>query len=151
MTSIGAARAWSATAALEPGPPSTPARLHRLAQGLQHADRVVPADAGIGDALAVFERGRVVLAGVELLHAAVQVALDHHPEDATRAAGDLCGDVARHVDLALMLLARVGVAAIDHQAARQLGFLDLRARGRDAGRIIVGRLAAAQDHVAVVD
>lgn len=55
--------------------------LHRAAEYIEHGERVVPADAGIGDALAIGELGGVVLAGVELLCTRLDVAFHHHAED----------------------------------------------------------------------
>ena len=60
------------------------------------------------------------------------------------------GDVLCHIALLLVLLAAVGVAAVDHQAGGQLGGFQFLAGGRHAGRIVVGSLAAAQNHVAVL-
>ena len=56
--------------------------------------------------------------------------------------------VESHIDLPVVLLAAVGMAAVDHQRAVELGGLDLLAgRGHMRG-VVVGRLAAAQDRVA---
>ena len=88
-----------------------PPRLHRGAQRVEHVHRVVPVDAGVGDALAVVQLRRVVLARGELLRAAVQVALHHHPKHAAGARCDLRGDVTRHFHLLFMLLAAVLPAA----------------------------------------
>src|SRR4030095_8148657 len=93
----------------------------RRAQQLERSHRVVPAETGIGDALPIDERRRIVLAGGELLRARLRVARDHAAEDAAPACLELRSDVARDVDLARVQLAAVGVAAIDHQRARQLG------------------------------
>src|SRR6185295_11278984 len=134
-TSIGAAASWSATAPTDAS--GAPPREHRLVERAQHGQRIIPADASVGDALAVLQLPRVVLAGAELLRAVDQVALDHQPEDATRAVGDLRRDVARHRDLTLVLRARVGVTSVDHQPARQLGRFDLRTSGGDAGRVVI--------------
>src|SRR5438477_8989512 len=86
-----------------------PPRRHRCAQDLEHIERVVPADARVGDALTVVQLGRQVFAGAELLRAGMQVALDHHAEDVPAAAADLRGDVARDVDLLFVLLAAVAM------------------------------------------
>ena len=47
---------------------------------MKHGQGIVPADAGIRDALAVFELGRVVLAGAGRECAGVKVAFHHHAE-----------------------------------------------------------------------
>ena len=130
-------------------PRSAAARLDRLRQDRQRLHRGIPAQAGIGDALAIGQLGGVVLARGELLRAGLQVAFDHQPEHAARAASDLAGDVARHFELALMLLAAVGMAAIDHQRRRQTRGLEVLAGGGHAGGVVIGRLATAQDHVAI--
>ncbi len=57
----------------------------------------------------------------------------------------LTGDI----ELALVALAAVGVAAIDHQPRRQPGGFERLARRGDAGRIEVRLLPAAQDDVAI--
>ena len=48
-----------------------------------------------------------------------------------------------------MLLAAVGVAAVHHHGRAQAGFLQVVAGGIDVGLVVVGLLAATQDHVAV--
>ncbi|MNS89408.1 hypothetical protein D3C72_1234200 [compost metagenome] len=85
-----------------------------------------------------------------VLAARHQVRFDHHADDALVAAGDLAADVFAHRDLVLMLLAAVGMRGIDHQARGQPGLGDGVARFLHAGGIVVGRLAAAQDHVAIL-
>src|SRR3569832_59274 len=91
-----------------------------LGQDVQHSHRIVPAETGVRDALAVFQRTRVVLARRELLGAGLEMAFDHHPEDGSRAPGHLLRDIARDIQLLLVLLAAVRVAAVDHQHGRQL-------------------------------
>jgi hypothetical protein len=71
------------------------------------------------------------------------VALDHHAHDAMVAGGDLVGDLGDDAGLALVLLAAVAVAGVDHQARGEAGALELGRRPGDAGGIVVGRLAAA--------
>src|SRR6218665_2262105 len=132
------------------GAGALPARLHGGGQLCQRLQRIVPTQAGIGDALAVFERAGLVLAGRELLGACVQMAFDHQAEDAARAGGQLRRDIAGHVELLFVLLATVGMAAIDHQQRGQLGRLQVLAGGGDAGGVVVGRFAAAQDDVAIL-
>ena len=58
---------------------------------------------------------------------------DHHAHDARVARRQLRGDVARHLDLPLMLLAGIGVRAVDHYLLAQLGGLQ-----QGAGRVDVG-------------
>src|SRR6478736_4548011 len=57
-------------------------RRNRFAERRQRSYRVIPADAGVGDALAVDELRRVILAGGESLRAFEEMAFDHDAEDA---------------------------------------------------------------------
>ena len=77
------------------------------------------------------------------------MALDHHAEDAAATRPQLCRHIARHVDLSLVLLAAVGMAAIDHQGAVELRGLDLGTGRSHMGGVVVRCLATAQDDVAV--
>src|SRR5690606_34175590 len=132
-------------------PRSAAARgLDRLRQDLQRLHRIAPAQAGIGDALAVLQRGGIVLARGELLRARLDMALDHYAENRLRAARDLRAHVAGHIDLLFVLLAAVGVAEVDHETRRLLGCFEVLHGGGHAGGVVVGRLATAQDHVAVL-
>ena len=76
--------------------------------------------------------------------------LDHDADDAPLAARELRRDVAGHVDLAPVLLAGVGVRAVDHQALGQPGARELGAGRLHARRVVVGLAPAAQDDVAVL-
>ena len=77
------------------------------------------------------------------------MALHHQAEDLLGAAGHLSADITRHFELFFVLLRTVGMAAIDHQRGRQLRSVQVFAGGSHAGSVIVGRLAAAQNHVAI--
>ena len=90
------------------------------------------------------------LAGFDVLAPFLQVALDHHAGDACVASGDLRGHVLRHVDLAAVLLAAVGVREVDHHLRAQARLVQHVAGGLHVGGAVVGRLAAAQDDVAVL-
>ena len=81
----------------------------------KNAERVVPTEAGVGDALSVDER----LVGNQLLSTCDEIALDHDSHDATISARDLGGDILRDLDLTLEIFVAVGMAAIDHHARRQ--------------------------------
>ena len=78
------------------------------------------------------------------------MAFHHDAEDAAPTTGNLAGNITRHVHLLIVLLAAVGVAAIDHQRGRQMGLFQVLAGQRHAVRVVIGRLATAQDHVAVL-
>ena len=89
------------------------------------------------------------LAGLDVLAAFVQVALDHHAGDAGVTVGDLAGHVLGHVDLASVLLAAVGVREVDHHLFAQAVLRQQLAGSIHVGGAVVGGLAAAQDDVAV--
>ncbi len=86
----------------------------------------------------------------EVLASRIQVAFDHDAEDAIVAGGDLRADVARDVDLAFVPALAVGVRAVDHELRREPGRGELLACRGDARRVVVRRLAAAQDDVAIL-
>ena len=105
-----------------------------------------PVDAGIGDALSVGKG----LAGNEPLRACNKIALDHDTDDVAIAARDLGGDVMAHDGLAGVVLIAVGVAAVDHDARLDSGFLHGRDSFSDAvGGVVDLVAAAAQDDVRV--
>ena len=52
---------------------------------------------------------RQCLAGNQILAAGVEVAFNHHAEDAFVAGRELCGDVMADIDLAFVFLARIGM------------------------------------------
>ena len=108
---------------------------HRLRQLGEQSAGFVPADAGVGDALAVDQ----FAAGDELLRSGDQIAFKHHADDAAIAGGDLRGDIAADGGLAGVVLAAVGVAAVDHDARRQAGLLEQPAGFVDRGGIVVRR------------
>ena len=66
------------------------------------------------------------------------------------AAGDLGGYVVADYGLAAVVLARVGVAEVDHDARGEAGLFHLgRGLGDALGGVVDGAAAAAQDDVAV--
>src|SRR5947209_7657405 len=77
----------------------------RGAQQLERLHRFVPAEARVGDALAIDELGGIVPAGDELLRPWLEVAFDHHAEDAAAARLELRRHIARNVHLACVELA----------------------------------------------
>ena len=85
---------------------------------------LIPADAGVGDALAVAE----LFAGDEFLGSCDEVAFEHHAHNAPVAAGNLAGDVAADGGLLGVILVAVGVAAVDHDAWWDAGLFHLAAR-----------------------
>ena len=67
---------------------------HTVGQDVEHPDRILPADAGVGDADAVRER----LAGDEVLPAFDQVGFHHDAEDTLVPCGHLTGDILHDVE-----------------------------------------------------
>ena len=57
------------------------------------------------------------------MRAGDKIALQHDTDDVGVAGGDLLGDVAAHDGLTVVVLAAVGVAAVDHDARLKAGFL----------------------------
>ena len=84
--------------------PMQAARADALRERLQQGQRIVPADAGIGDALAVLER----LLRRQILPAFDEMRLDHDAENAILALRKLVRHVGCHIELSLELLAAVG-------------------------------------------
>ena len=78
------------------------------------------------------------------------MALDHDPRDAALAAGELRRHVGADVELALVLLAAVGMREVDHHLLAQARRAQHGAGRLDIGGRVVGLLAAAQDQVAVL-
>src|SRR5699024_7180376 len=118
----------------------------RLGQVFQYTLGGLPAHALVGDGLAVGQLRRVL----EFLVAFLDAALQHHAYDALLPFGDLLTDRGGHTGLTLVVLAAVGVAGVDHQAARQPGVLDHLQGGIDQRCLEVGAAATTtQDHVAV--
>ena len=115
-------------------------------QRFEQLDRVVPAQAGVGDALAEDQ----ILARYEILSPLFQMRFDHQSDNPLVALAHLSADGVCNDQLLAVLLVAVGVRAIDHQPLRQLGRRQRRTRRRDAGRVIVGGPPAAQDQMAIV-
>ena len=105
---------------------STPRRSSQL---FEHWNGVVPAQTCVGNALA---KGQLV-ARCGRLRTLDEKALDHHTEDRTAAIGNSFCNGRSYFDLLLMLLAAVGVAAINHHAGAQP-----RRQKRFAGRLNAG-------------
>src|SRR5690606_11898652 len=74
---------------------------HRLGQPLQYRDRSLPAQAAVGDALAIDQRAPVH----RILAATDQVAFHHDADDPPLAAFQLRGDVLDHGRLVVRVLA----------------------------------------------
>src|SRR6266581_4463605 len=91
--------------------PVLAALAYGLGEYFEQLRRVLPAEAGVGDALAELER----LAPAQVLAAFDQVRLDHHADNALLAGADLRSDVGRDASLAPVVLGSIGMRAIDHQ------------------------------------
>src|SRR5688500_4673535 len=85
--------------------------LDRGSEVVEEFDRVVPAQAGVGHALAVGE----IAAVAEVLTALRQMAFDHQAEDPAFAIADLASDVGDDRALPAEILGTVAVAGVDHQ------------------------------------
>src|SRR3569833_1876469 len=77
------------------------------------------------------------------------MALDHDREDALRSTADLCGDITRHIDLALVLLGAVRVAALHHQCSWKTGAFQRLAGVFHTLRVVVRLAATAQDQMTI--
>ncbi len=108
-----------------------------------------PVYAAVRDALAVYEfvEGR---AGFELLRSGDEIAFDHDAEDVAVAFCYLFCDFVADDGLAVVILAAVGVAAIDHDARVEAGVDHAPADFVYAGGVVIGGIAAAaEDDVGV--
>ena len=113
----------------------------------EHALGDFPAQAGVGDADTVLQ----VLRVLQFLSAFGQVALDHNADERLAAIGWLGDEVDPHVFLTGMLLARIGMAAIDHGDFGQFGGLQLGGGFGDGSRVEIGAGSSSpQDDMAVV-
>src|SRR3954463_11401744 len=83
-----------------------------VGQLAQDRHRVVPGQTGVSDALPIGER----LAGLRILTAADEGALDHPAAERLPVDANLGRQIAGHRRLALGILAAVAMAAVDHQA-----------------------------------
>jgi len=104
-----------------------------------------PVDAAVSNALAVYEfvEGR---AGFQLLCTGDEIALDHDAENVAVARCDLFGDLMADDGLAVVILAAVGVATVDHDARVEAGGYHAAADFLDAGGVVVGGVAAAAEN-----
>ena len=91
---------------------------HGLREAREHVHRLFPADAAIGDALAVDQR----LARDHGLLSGDEVAFHHHADDAGLTRFHLRGDVFDDLGLVVGVLAAVGMAGVDHEARGQARF-----------------------------
>ena len=81
----------------------------------------------------------------------VDVALDHDTHDALLAVGDLLGQAGGNLGLVLVVLERVAVAAVDHQALLKPSLSESGLGLGDALSIVVGATrATTQDDEAVL-
>src|SRR5208337_1890095 len=80
----------------------------------------------------------------------MDVAFEHHADNAIVAARDLTGHIACNLDLPLMLLLAVRMRAIDHDSRSKSGTPELGTDRLDTARVVVGHAAATQDDVAIL-
>src|SRR2546426_5760019 len=100
----------------------------------EDGDCHLPAHAGVGNALAVAQRGWIG----QLLAAVDEKALHHHAEDCGLAVGDLVGDVAPGDRLPAVVLDTVAVARVDHEPRRKPGVDERPGRLLHAHGVVVG-------------
>src|SRR5205085_7691897 len=89
-------------------------RPHGRCELVQHVDSRTPVEAAIGDRLAIDE-----LLAPEVLAAADQERLEHHPDDRAVAIADLPANLVPDDRLTRGILAAVVVGAIDHASLRE--------------------------------
>src|SRR6056297_1735675 len=106
---------------------------HRLGEPMNDRSAVIPADAGIRDALTVGQR----LVGNHVLSPGDQMTLDRRADNAGIPTGNLAGDILGHLDLPGVLLLAVGVREVDHQPLGHLGLAKLLEGLADTGGIVV--------------
>ena len=124
-------------------------RLNSLGQSFKNLLAVCPTDASIRDALGILQSVHIVFAGCEFLRTTFNVTFYHHSEDLTRAFAHLRSNFLRHHQLAFMLLAAVGMAAINHQGGGQFGGRQILAGSIHTGLVVIGHFTAAQNHMAI--
>lgn len=83
--------------------------------------------------------------GKKVEHTLVDVALDHDTHDGGLSSGDLLGQNSSHLGLVLVVLLRVTVAAVDHEAGRHALGGQLGLSLGDALGIVVGALLATTE------
>ena len=77
------------------------------------------------------------------------IGLQHHTLQGARAIDDLVHHVLEHQRLQRVVLARIAVAAIDHDVRGQLGRFECAARLRHRHRVVIRDRFAAQNQVPV--
>ena len=77
------------------------------------------------------------------------MTLHHDTKNGPGAPGYLVRNITRNFKLLFVLLAAVGVAAVNHQRGRQMGFNKVLASGCDTLCVVIRCFAAAQDHMAI--
>jgi hypothetical protein len=97
------------------------ASTQRLEVLAQHSLGHFPAETSVRDAYAVAELGKFRRDG---LIAFEEIAFDHHADERRSAGQALSDEVFPDFLLAGMLLAGIGVAAIDHEHGRERGFFE---------------------------
>lgn len=119
------------------------ASAHTFSEALEHSHSGGPVDAAVSDRLAVVQVSRAV--GWNALFARVDVGLEHDADDvvACLGRGELGGHVFGDDGLVVVVLFRVAVAAIDHDARVEAG-LGQRAGDRlNVGLVVVGATVVA--------
>ena len=116
-----------------------------VSQIIEQNDRVVPAETGVRDALAVDEG----LVGFDLLVAFDEVRLDHDADDRTVAAGNLLADVVDHIDLFAADFVGIAVGSVNHyDFAVAVGLEHFTGFGNALG-VVIGLFSASENDVTV--
>ena len=107
---------------------------HGVGERVEQRPAVFPADAGVGDALTV---DRAACREQDPAGPLSNGSRPSSPKMRSSPAA-ICAATSRPTSTCLLrILAAVGVAAVDHQRAREPGFRELFARGVDAGGVVV--------------
>ena len=115
----------------------------------EHGLGSFPVDARVGDGHAVLETSLAFLG--YLLSASLDVALNHDTHNGRLSSLDLLSNRMRNLWLVHVVLLRVAVAAVNHQARVHALGLELLTRLLDALRIVIcALLSAAKDNEAVI-
>ncbi len=118
-----------------------------MGQRCDDLDRVIPADAGIGDGLTVFQF--FLLPFNERLVAFDKIGLDHDTHDVVASVSDLFAEAVNDIDLLFVLLVTVGVAGVNHDGGRKARGFQCFANFSYALGIVIRSFTAAKDDVAV--
>jgi len=121
------------------------AKLSGFIQPIQHLDSGLPVNTGISDADAILESGGAVFRNI--LPASVDVGFNHDTSNGTVAGNQLLADGINNLWLVVVVLERVSVRAIDHDAwlVLRTGLLEGSSNSLDVFSGVVGTLGATSE------